>query len=129
VYFCLVMLAYARLVLRQSISASAAKQSTTTYTSASASANMAENPFAEGRPEGQGWRGRLGRAMVSVGRTYWLGSDEDDSWMNGMGGKFRKSGDLGAVENGPLERERRRRSGTGPPAVPPQLAVKMQDMA
>lgn len=128
VYFCLVMLAYARFCLRQSISASA-KQNTL-YTSASTSSYLAENPFAENRPEGQGWKGKLGRIMVGIGKTYWLGSDEDDSWMDGMGGKFRKSGD--GLEGGPIERERRRRSGTGPSAPPPQLVgqpMKLQDMA
>ena len=52
--------------------------------------------------------------MVSIGRSYWLGSDEADSWMRGMGQKFSRSEDvLAKVEApGPLERERRRRSGT-----------------
>lgn len=135
VYFCLVMLAYARFVLRQSIAASA-KQNTS-YISASTSSYLAENPFAENRPEGQGYKGRLGRYMINIGRTYWLGNDEDDSWMSGMGGKFRKSGEGGAIalENGPIERERRRRSGTGPPAPPQPVSmaghqpVKLQDLA
>ena len=117
-YFCLIMLAFARMVLRQHIANSGAKVSTTNYASASTNANLAENPFAESKPEGQGWKGKLGRIMVSVGRSYWLGSDEDDSWMYGM--KFRRSGEesgvlLNKIENGPAERERRRRSGTGPP--------------
>jgi inositol phosphorylceramide synthase regulatory subunit len=115
-YFCLIMLAYARFVLRQHIAASGAKM--TSYTTASPSSHLAENPFSKSKPEGQGWRGKLGRAMVAMGRSYWLGSDEDDiSWMSGMGRKFRKSEDvLAKVETqGPLERERRRRSGTGPP--------------
>ncbi|KAK4936283.1 hypothetical protein LTR10_022811 [Elasticomyces elasticus] len=125
-YFCLIMLAFARMVIRQHIAASGVKAGSTSYTTASANANLAENPFAQNKPEGQGWRGRLGRVMLSIGRSYWLGSDEDDSWMYGM--KFRKSTEFGImldkVEAGPTERERRRRSGTGPMAPVPGVAVK-----
>jgi inositol phosphorylceramide synthase regulatory subunit len=122
-YFCLIMLAYARMVLRQHIAVSGSK---TSYTAASSSSHLAENPFAESKPDGRGWKGKLGRVMVSIGRSYWLGSDEDDiSWMNGMGRKFRRSEDvLAKVEApGPLERERRRRSGTGPP-LPAETLVQ-----
>jgi len=119
-YFCLIMLAFARMVLRQHIANSTYKSSTS-YTSASTSSNLAENPFSESRPNGQGWKGKLGRFMVSIGRSYWLGSDEDDSWMYGM--KFRRSTESGTmlskIESGPTERERRRRSGTGPPLPAP----------
>ena len=46
-------------------------------------AAMLENPFAEHSPEGQGWKGKLGRIMVRCGKTYWLGSDAgDEGWMN-----------------------------------------------
>jgi hypothetical protein len=51
-----------------------------------------EGPFAAGLPDGEGRRGRLGRAMVSVGRAYWLsGSVEDDDvsskgWKDGSNG-------------------------------------------
>ena len=126
-YFCLIMLAYARFVLRQHIALSSQKSGNTNYTAASTTASLAENPFAESKPEGRGWRGKLGRAMVNIGRTYWLGSDLDDAWMSGMGRKFRKSEDaLDKVESnaGPQERERRRRSGTGPPAMELQSPQK-----
>jgi inositol phosphorylceramide synthase regulatory subunit len=127
-YFCVVMLAHARFVLRQHISISGAKPNSTSYTTASPSAYLAENPFSESKPEGQGWKGKLGRVMVSIGRSYWLGSDEDDSWMSGMGRKFRRSEDvLVKVETpGPLERERRRRSGTGPPLPAETLSQSPQ---
>ncbi len=115
-YFCLIMLAWARTVVRQHIAATGQKSST--YTSASTDSGLAENPFAPHKPEGRGWTGKLGRAMLSVGRSYWLGSDEDDSWMYGM--KFRttkiqnpEAGGPGGVQlntfDGPAERERRRR--------------------
>lgn len=122
-YFCLIMLAFARMVLRQHI-AHLSSSKNFSYTNASPSSSLAENPFAESKPEGQGWKGKLGRVMVSIGRSYWLGSDEDDSWMYGM--KFRRSTEAGNAGGGmmlsklesaagPTERERRRRSGTGPP--------------
>lgn len=139
-YFCLIMLSYARMALRQHIARSSLKNNT--YTTASADPSMAENPFSASRPEGQGWRGKVGRLMVSFPKYYWLGVTENEDeegtpgsqdirWMEGMGGKFRKgpSDVIGggsssasgnnAAETGPLERERRRRSGTGPP--PPSL--------
>ena len=125
-YFCLIMLAFARMVIRQHIASSGFK-SGIDYTTASTNSQLAEDPFAKSKPEGQGLRGKIGRVLIAIGRSYWLGSDEDDSWMYGMGGKFRKSGVAGEeggvmlskIESstaGPMERERRRRSGTGPPA-------------
>ncbi|KAL2374399.1 hypothetical protein RJ035_004958 [Blastomyces gilchristii] len=82
------------------------------------------NPFNIRAPEGQGWKGKLGRIMVSVGRSYWL-EDDDHSWMNGMNRKFRKSVDPSNNNpgSGISERERRRRSGTGPP-VPSHATVQ-----
>jgi hypothetical protein len=110
VYFCVIMLAYARMVLRQHIAATS--QKSTSY-------STSENPFAT-MP---GWRGKLGRFLISIGRSYWLGTDEDDAWMTGMGNKFRRSEESGIAlkkveATGPSERERRRRSGTGPPPPP-----------
>jgi disulfide bond formation protein DsbB len=129
-YFCLIMLAFARMIIRQHIASSGTKTGID-YTTASTNSQLAENPFAASKPEGQGWRGKLGRVLIAIGRSYWLGSDEDDSWMYGMGGKFRKSGVAGEeggfmlskIESatGPAERERRRRSGTGPPAPAPTV--------
>jgi inositol phosphorylceramide synthase regulatory subunit len=122
-YFCIIMLGWARMVIRQHISNASTKS--TNYTSASADARFAENPFDASKPEGQGWPGAVGRFLISIGRTYWLGKDTDDSWMYSM--KFRKStGDGNAValkniEAGPAERERRRRSGTGPPLPAPDV--------
>lgn len=83
-------------------------------------ADLAENPFAADTPEGLGWRGQVGRVMLSGAPKYWLGADEGDDWMRGVGGKFRQAN---ALEQpvGFNERERRRRSGTGPPV--PQLSL------
>ena len=50
------------------------------------------NPFAAGSAGGEGWKGKLGRIMVSVGRDYWLGGQkEDEEWAKMVGNKFRSS--------------------------------------
>ncbi|TKA74285.1 hypothetical protein B0A49_04819 [Cryomyces minteri] len=117
-YFVLIVLAYARGVLRQHILATgSAFQPLHT---GSDSAELAENPFRNGRVEGVGWQGRLGRAMVAVGRGYWFGKDDSDEWVRGVGGKFGGGGrklDGTAQRTGVGERERRARSGTGPPPL------------
>lgn len=127
IYFVVIMLAFARSVLRQHIMMTSASQYA--LHTGSPSDTLAENPFAESREEGQGWQGKLGRFMVSFGKEYWLGRDEDGEWMRGMGGKFKKN--TSSLEPpGVHERERRRRSGTGPPAPPPQLLrIAGQDAA
>ena len=120
-YFCIIMLGWARMVIRQHIARAGSKS--TSYSTASENSNFAENPFDASKPEGQGWRGKLGRFLISIGRTYWLGKDEDDSWMYNM--RFRKTPDnavaLNDIQTGPMERERRRRSGTGPPPPGPEI--------
>jgi len=119
VYFVFVMLAFARQCLRKHIAANASSaawyNSTNMQTTAT---DLAENPFMEGKEEGNGWRGKIGRAMLSGAPKYWLGADEDGEWMRGVGGKFKKATQL-EQPVGFNERERRRRSGTGPPV--PQL--------
>lgn len=122
VCFVLVVMSYARLVLRRHV-ANMSRNSTQLYTPGKES-NLIENPFAMHLPEGKGWKGRLGRLMVGSGKGYWLGSEEgDDVWMNeelAMGKMKKKEGFSGSEAPGVVERERRRRSGTGPPP-PPQL--------
>ncbi len=125
-YFILVVMAYARSVLRRHISTSSdTGLAVVRKPDSSSSASSRPNPFATSTREGQGWPGRLGRVMVAVGRSYWLGgaADEDETWAVGLTGKFRKDEEDGArVDGGPMERERRRRSGTGPP-LPSNLQV------
>ncbi|KAF2019959.1 DUF1753-domain-containing protein [Aaosphaeria arxii CBS 175.79] len=119
VYFVFIMLAFARQCLRQHIatnSSSAAWQSTQP-------SNLAENPFEEGKEEGEGYKGKIGRLMMKCAPTYWLGADEGEDWMRGVGGKFRKNISLNPAPVGVNERERRRRSGTGPPAPPRELVA------
>ncbi|KAI9781632.1 MAG: hypothetical protein M1839_005849 [Geoglossum umbratile] len=122
VYFILVIMSYARSVLRQhvySTSTGIYRRTNRDNLDETDRGVMNENPFAADKEEGKGWKGRIGRAMIALGRSYWLGVDEDDGWARGMGGKFRRSGELNMpMPVGPLERERRRRSGTGPPPPP-----------
>ena len=129
VYLMFIVLSYARFVLRQHIFTSSR-----TYTplhAGNADSNYAENPFAAHLTEGQGWKGRAGRIMVKLGKSYWLGKDQDDAWISQINadmGSFgttttptRKSGTKHELAEAPgvVERERRRRSGTGPPPPPP----------
>jgi len=116
VYFILVVMAYARQVLRQHIYSS----STTKlhlHTDGSTAEAAADNPFAAGTPGGQGWKGKVGRAMVKIGQSYWLGGQADEDWVKGLDGRFKTTKTIGGPP-GTFERERRARSGTGPPAPP-----------
>lgn len=66
--------------------------------------------------EGRGWKGRLGRLMVRVGKGYWLGTEDgDEAWVAAQTGRHRRREPGVAEVPGVVERERRRRSGTGPP--------------
>ncbi|EOO03846.1 putative duf1753-domain-containing protein [Phaeoacremonium minimum UCRPA7] len=48
--------------------------------------------FVEGTPEGEGWRGKLGRTMISFGRDYWVGSNRDEEWTEDVTSKLRSRG-------------------------------------
>lgn len=119
IYFIFVVMSYARQVLRQSMHHSS-PQKLHLHTDSSNDA-LPDNPFPEDSPEGQGWKGKLGRFMVSVGRSYWLGGPAEDSWAKGMGGRFKTTRPASTAAPGTSERERRARSGTGPPPVPANL--------
>ncbi|KAL8769947.1 MAG: hypothetical protein Q9209_004194 [Squamulea sp. 1 TL-2023] len=120
IYFVLVIMSYARLVLRQHVAATS--RANTALHPGSKSATMAENPFATHFPEGRGWKGKLGRIMVALGKSYWLGSEEgDEAWMNNAQSFRRREEGLASPAPGVVERERRRRSGTGPPPPMPPL--------
>jgi hypothetical protein len=124
VYFVFVMLAFARQCLRQHIAANASSAAWYNSNNMQTSANdLAENPFIEGKEEGNGWKGKIGRAMMSGAPKFWLGADEDGEWMRGVGGKFKKPTQL-EQPVGFNERERRRRAGTGPPV--PQLNLNLE---
>ena len=58
--------------------------------------------------------------MVAVGKKYWLGAEEGETWGSLEDGadRFRRKEVVVPVEvSGVIERERRRRSGTGPPPI------------
>lgn len=120
IYFVFVIMSYARLVLRQHVAATS--RANTASHSGSKSNTMAENPFSPHLAEGRGWKGRLGRFMIALGKSYWLGSEEgDEAWMdNAQSYRRREEGQSSPVP-GVVERERRRRSGTGPPPPMPPL--------
>lgn len=137
VYFILVMLAYARAVLRAYI-VSLSQTSTGFAPFASETSDgalYAEDPFSGW----SGWKGWVGRGMVGWGRGYWLGVDEGEvgeegayAYGLGEGGKGERGlrtgvgsqAAGGAVESGKKgvgERERRRRAGTPPLLRPIEL--------
>lgn len=126
-YFVFVMFAFARQALRLYVAIPRhtrlpTHSRNTSIASVASIADIDREPFSSYSPDGQGWHGKLGRAMISIGRDYWLGEDEDGNWMDTIGRKFRSRGDNTELP-GPLERERRRRSGTGPPQ-PSQATVQ-----
>lgn len=116
VYFCIIVLSHARTVVRRYI----ASTSNTAYVS-TLDPTIAENPFRADHEAGMGWHGKLGRSMLKLPtQRYWLGKDEsEEEWLRATSGRF-DSGvghlRIKVPENGVSERERRARSGTGPPA-------------
>ncbi|KAJ4294732.1 hypothetical protein N0V88_004966 [Collariella sp. IMI 366227] len=84
VYFALVVMAHARMVVLHFVDERMPE--------AEEVSDLSQDPFAEGAPLGEGWKGKLGRAMVSVGRGYWLGGKkEDEEWARAVNSKFRSS--------------------------------------
>jgi hypothetical protein len=128
IYFVLIMMAFARQCLRQHAFDNLTSLPRHGNQSVSHSRNVSGingevdlNPFSVRKPDGQGWQGKLGRAMISIGRSYWLDAEDDAGWMSGMSRRFRRNQGpkINPVDSGPSERERRRRSGTGPPMPSP----------
>lgn len=84
IYFSLIIMAYARMVLLRFVDEKMGESQDVADTSA--------DPFAVGAPLGEGWKGKLGRTMVSVGRGYWLGGKkEDEEWAQQVNSKFRST--------------------------------------
>ena len=119
-YFVVIVMAYARQVLRQYLHTASSARS---HIINDGSSDLeVENPFAPNMPLGQGWRGRLGRIMLFIGRGYFLDGSVDDSWIRGVNSRFKPSAvPVPDARRGTFERERRARSGTGPPIPPPNL--------
>jgi hypothetical protein len=122
VYFILVMMAYARHVLRQYNTTS----SIASRMPSDGSSDSEDNLFATNMPAGQGWKGRLGRVMLLGGKQYFLGDQVKDDWEKGLNSRFRQAAPIVIPEpRGTFERERRARSGTGPPTPLPD-ATKIE---
>ncbi|KAJ6144694.1 hypothetical protein N7470_008589 [Penicillium chermesinum] len=128
-YFIFVMLAFARQTLRLWVAVPRHTRLPTHSRNVSV-ASMASvpdidrEPFSVYSPDGQGWKGKLGRLMVSIGHNYWLGEEEDGNWLSGITPTMHSRSNTANDLPGPLERERRRRSGQEHPAG---VNVKMQD--
>jgi hypothetical protein len=122
-YFCIIVMSYARSILRQYVAQTSNAQ-LDYATSDSTDPTMAPSPFAEERLEGAGWRGKLGRLMLRFpSQRYWLGREDHEcqsDWERATSGRFelgKKPLTIKVPENGVSERERRARSGTGPPPL------------
>lgn len=85
-YFSFVIMSFARVALLRFVGERMGE------TERDDAAGETPNPFAVGAPLGDGWRGKLGRCMVSVGRGYWLGGRrEDEEWARDVNSKIRNS--------------------------------------
>jgi hypothetical protein len=117
-YAVFVTFSYARQVLRRTVQLNAAANLAEGMNPfGKGDADLAENPFAEGSPAGAGYMGSAGRLMVRFGRGYWLGRADGGGLESPrrlmVATKVRRSEEGQSLG----ERERRRRSGTGPPAM------------
>ena len=83
VYFSLVVASYAHQVLLRYVDRQVENDRPR--------AKDVNGPFAVGTDEGEGWRGWLGRAMLSVGRKYWLGYKDQEDWARSVNERLRKS--------------------------------------
>lgn len=94
VYFSLVVMAYARTALLRFVDERIAGTEEESQDDGDDSKEdpRAPNPFAEGAPLGDGWQGKVGRFMVSVGKGYWLGGrKQDEEWARHVQSKLRGS--------------------------------------
>ncbi|POS88154.1 hypothetical protein EPUL_000329, partial [Erysiphe pulchra] len=91
VYFVLVVLAYARQVLRRhAFLTSPSKQHL--HTDGCADNLLENNLFTFGSSEESGWKVKLGRLMITMGGDYWIGEAmTDDAWAKGIDSRFRTS--------------------------------------
>jgi hypothetical protein len=120
IYFIFIVMAYARQILSQFVQD--ASTALGQLHSDGISESETRNPFAPNMPLGQGLRGKLGRIMVFVGKNYFLDAPIDDGWARGVNSRFKSTTvTFSNEQRGTFERERRARSGTGPPQPPPDL--------
>ena len=85
VYFSLVVMSYARLVLQHAMD-------TTPALSEQALKGSSMNPFGNGSALSQGWKGQLGRALVAVAPGFWLSyTPEEEEWARAVRARFQRS--------------------------------------
>ncbi|KAK1069128.1 hypothetical protein LTR74_005170 [Friedmanniomyces endolithicus] len=127
IYCCIIVLSFARRTLRRHIAVTTA--SSTTYAQ-SDNPNMATNPF-QSPATSTSWRGRLGVLMLRFpSERYWLGRDEsEEEWARQSSSRLENAKGLRIkvpyeAAGGLSERERRARSGTGPPVPMSALGAK-----
>lgn len=83
IYFCFVVASYAQQILLRYVDRQ--------IESDRPCAKDMNGPFAVGSDDGEGWRGWLGRSMLSVGRTYWLGYKDQEDWTRSVSERLRKA--------------------------------------
>lgn len=83
IYFSLIVAAYAQQVLIRHVDLQMENDRPR--------AKDVNGPFAVGTDEGEGWKGRVGRVLVSLGRSYWLDYKDQEEWAKSMNERFRKS--------------------------------------
>lgn len=76
IYFGLVVMSFARQVLRRYA------ESGLGFNGAKSEA-VSRNPFTVDSPDGEGWKGKVGRAMIHVGQEYWIGGDKEEDSFGG----------------------------------------------
>ncbi|KAL2761104.1 hypothetical protein ACRALDRAFT_1078448 [Sodiomyces alcalophilus JCM 7366] len=93
VYLALVVMAFAQQVLgRRRYGAEGwGPDSEEVGGSSSSSDNSKDGLFVKGTPDGEGWRGALGRGMLATGRGYWLDERAQEEWAKSMSSKFRSA--------------------------------------
>lgn len=72
VYLMLVVMSFTRQVLQRHIAGLSGDKGTVVL------------PFTTGSPDSEGWKGKLGRAMLFVGQDYWVGVKEDEELASGQ---------------------------------------------
>ncbi|KAI6247960.1 Inositol phosphorylceramide synthase regulatory subunit kei1 [Erysiphe necator] len=114
VYFSLIVLAYVRQVLRRHAFLTSTPK-LHLHTDGCIDNVPGDNLLTLGNPEKLGWKAKLGQLMIMMGEDYWIGDAKtDEAWAKGLDNRFRTS-KMASEPPGTVERERRARSGTGPP--------------
>ena len=117
IYLMFIVISFAREVLGRHMGRM--QQDAPTWQADNKKSGQAHTPFSERYTAGKGWKGKVGRAMLKVRRSYWLGAEGElfDDLVEDNVYSSVNHPDTGGI----AERERRRRSGTSPRPVPPEV--------